>query len=89
VTADKTAPPAGDQTRAHAPLEGATNRCPACGHVSIPARRCGNPECRHLAEFHDMPRGKTTRKACSISNGPKAVRCPCTAFTPEDPETSP
>lgn len=51
-----------------------------CGHVAAAGPRC---RCGHGAEFHDLARDKTTRTACSVSVGPKALRCPCVHFQTE------
>lgn len=44
------------------------------------ARAC---RCGHAAEFHDLSRDRLTRTACSVSVGPKGLRCPCNHFQPE------
>jgi hypothetical protein len=46
--------------------------------VTIPARRC---ECTHLEEMHNLAGDERTRKACSVSEGPKATQCGCRLFT--------
>ena len=81
MTAPQSLPPSADKTAA-SPGEGATtrHRCPSCSHVTIPARRC---ECKHLEEMRNLAGDDVTRKACSVSEGPKATPCGCRLFTPE------
>lgn len=53
---------------------------PSCPHVAAAGPRC---RCGHGAELHDLSRDNTTRTACSVSVGPKALHCPCNHFQTE------
>lgn len=65
-----------------------TPAAPRCAHVAARRRRCATPTpagvCGHGDVLHDLARDNRTRKACTVSSGPKATLCGCKTFTPEE-----
>lgn len=62
---------------------GGARHCPTCQCQPAPVCTCG-----HLPTSHDLPKRKAgyVRTGCSVSEGPKATPCGCTAYTPvEEP----
>ena len=59
-------------------------RLAACGHVAATGPQCATPGCGHPDVLHDLARDNTTRKGCSVSVGPKALRCPCAHYQAQE-----